>query len=300
MLVSIISPVYNVAHYICDCIDSIVAQTYVEWEVIFVDDHGYDGSIEIAQRHIETVCKPEVRERFRFVETPLNSGPGIARNIGLQYAKGEYVVFVDSDDMVDERMLDALLLKAYGGLNLMHIGTPGVDMVCCNAKTFGEKGRARLLSNPDITRGKAYFLKHYKTYVWTYLFRRSFLLDNGLRFPNERASEDTNFLTKSLLVARTIRQVAEPLYYYRIRPESLTTARNRTRYRHRLSSIAKLREEVEKIKKEPRYADLHLEQYDSILKLIYFKKGTLQAIKDYLLGLLGALMPNGESKKIGS
>ena len=127
MQVSIISPVYNVAAYICECIDSIVGQTMTDWEVLFVDDHGTDNSIAIAKQHIARLPR-EIAEKFRFLETPQNSGPGIARNLGIKQARGEYIAFVDSDDRMEPQMLDRLLLKAYGGLNLMHIGTPGVPI----------------------------------------------------------------------------------------------------------------------------------------------------------------------------
>jgi len=285
MQVSIISPVYNVAPYIRECIDSIVAQTMTDWEVIFVDDHGADDSLEIAKRCVETFSE-EIKAKFTFVETPQNSGPGVARNIGIKVAKGEYIAFVDSDDMLDPHMLDRLLLKAYGGLNLMHIGTPGVDLVYCNARSFDQKGKPKELKNPDIEMGKREYLKHFKTYIWTYLYRRKILLDNELEFPCERASEDTNFLTRTLLVARTIRRVDEALYLYRVRPQSLTTARNKTRYLERKSSIEKLMAEFERMKRDQRYEDLHLDQYDEVMKLIYYKKGVAQWLIDYVKNLI--------------
>lgn len=285
MQVSIISPVYNVAPYIKECIDSILNQTMKDWEVIFVDDHGTDDSIQVAKEYISSLSE-DVASKFRFIETPQNSGPGIARNIGIKEAKGEYVAFVDSDDKLDSRMLDCLLLKAYGGLNLMHIGTPGVDLVYCNAKSFGQSGSTKELKNPDIEMGKREYLKHFKTYIWTYLYRRKFLFDNSLEFPCERASEDTNFLTRTLLAARSIRRVDEALYLYRVREQSLTTARNKKRYLERKSSIEKLMAEFEQMKLDKRYEDLHLDQYDDVLKLIYYKKGVAQWVIDYLKNLI--------------
>lgn len=285
MQVSIISPVYNVAPYICECIDSILNQTTQDWEVIFVDDHGTDGSIDIAKKYISSLAE-DISEKFRFIETPENSGPGISRNYGIKEARGEYIAFVDSDDKLEPQMLDRLLLKAYGGLNLMHIGTPGVDLVYCNAKSFGQSGRQKTLTNPDIELGKSEYLKHFKTYIWTYIYRRKFLLDNGLEFPSERASEDTNFLTKTLLLARTIRRVNEALYLYRVRPQSLTTIKNKTRYKERLSSVQKLMDSFESMKKNPSYEDLHLDQYDKVMRLIYYKKGVAQSWIDYLKNII--------------
>ncbi len=284
MQVSIISPVYNVAPYICECIDSILNQTMKDWEVIFVDDHSTDQSVEVAKKHLETVSQ-NYRDRFKFLETPSNSGPGVSRNLGIQNAKGEYIIFLDSDDKLEPQMLDRLLLKAYGGINLMHIGTPGVDLVYCNAKSFGNSRKTKVLRNPDIEMGKNYYLGHFKTYIWTYLYRRKFLIDNNLEFPSERASEDTNFLTRVLLLAKSIRRVDEALYLYRVRPQSLTTAKNKTRYLERMSSVKKLMCAFEDMKKEERYRDLHLDRYDKEMQMIYYKKGIAQAAIDYLKNL---------------
>ena len=97
MKVSIISPVYNCAPYIVECIQSLLAQTCQDFEVLLVDDHGTDDSISVARAFVE---QQGMGEKFRFLQTPCNSGPGIARNIGIEAAKGEYVAFIDA--VIDE------------------------------------------------------------------------------------------------------------------------------------------------------------------------------------------------------
>jgi glycosyltransferase involved in cell wall biosynthesis len=99
--ISVIIPVFNAEKTIIRCIDSLLNQTLEDMEIIVIDDHGQDSSIEIIQKRIENHPK---KNKFYFAKTSVNSGPGIARNIGLQMAKGDYVAFVESDDFVESDM----------------------------------------------------------------------------------------------------------------------------------------------------------------------------------------------------
>ena len=109
MKVSIISPVYNCAPFIVECIQSLLAQTCQDFEVLLVDDHGTDDSISVARAFVE---QQGMGEKFRFLQTPCNSGPGIARNIGIEAAKGEYVAFIDSDDVWEPTFIEKLIRAA--------------------------------------------------------------------------------------------------------------------------------------------------------------------------------------------
>lgn len=93
MKISTIVPVYNTEKYIGRCIDSIISQTYFDWELILVDDGSTDGSLNI----MKSYAKKEPRIKVIHQE---NAGPGIARNSGIAQAAGEYVVFIDSDDII--------------------------------------------------------------------------------------------------------------------------------------------------------------------------------------------------------
>ena len=276
MKVSIISPVYNCAPYIVECIQSLLAQTCQDFEVLLVDDHGTDDSISVARAFIE---QQGMEETFRFLQTPCNSGPGIARNIGIEAAKGEYVAFIDADDVWEPTFIEKLLGAAESSQ---------ADLAFCQLKYRGGSKDGSVFRNPVVKAGeftiseKRRFLLHFVTFSVCFLFRRQFLEANELRFPSERNSEDTNFLTRCLLLARRITCVDESLYVYCIHDASLSTGRDKQRYKSRLSALNKLMRSFGEMKQDSRYADLHLDQYDGVMRIIWLKKGLVQCIKDYI------------------
>ena len=103
--ISVISPVYNISRYLTRCMDSLRGQTLREIEVLFVDDRGTDNSVEIIRNYI---AAHGLRDNWRVITMPKNSGPGAARNIGIQEAKGEYIAFVDADDWAEPAMFEVL------------------------------------------------------------------------------------------------------------------------------------------------------------------------------------------------
>ncbi|MBO6013824.1 MAG: glycosyltransferase family 2 protein [Bacteroidales bacterium] len=271
--VSIISPVYQAAPFIEACLDSILKQSFQDFEVLLVDDHGPDNSMELARSF---VAQRGEEHRFRFLETPQNSGPGIARNIGIEAAQGDFVVFVDSDDLLKPEYLQQLLASAVSAEGSYR------DLAYCQlAYSNGKEYRNPVLEAGMFTsRKKSFFLKHFVTFAVCFMYRREFLLENNLFFPNERNSEDTNFLTRCLLLAQSIACVDKPLYVYCVRDNSLTTGRNRNKWKQRLSAANKLMEAFRSMKFNPRYKDLHLEHYNAVMYYIYFKKGLAQALLD--------------------
>ncbi len=276
MKVSIISPVYNCAPHIVECIQSLLAQTCQDFEVLLVDDHGTDESISVAREYVE---QQRVGEKFHFLQTPCNSGPGIARNIGIEAAKGEYIAFIDSDDVWESSFLEKLLRVAESSQ---------ADLAFCQLKYHGGAKDGKVFRNPVVKTGefttseKRHFLLHFVTFSVCFLYRRQFLLDNELRFPDERNSEDTNFLTRCLLASRRIVCVDEPLYVYCIRESSLSTGHDKHRYKSRLSALNKLMRTFRDMKQDPRYADLHLNHYNGVMRIVWLKKGLAQSIKDYI------------------
>ena len=114
-MISIIVPVYNVESYLKECLESIRQQTFTDFEVILVNDGSTDSSKEICERF----CQQD--SRFKLV-TQANQGVSIARNRGVRESIGEYIMFVDSDDIIKANILDVLLsyMKA------------DVDLVECN------------------------------------------------------------------------------------------------------------------------------------------------------------------------
>ena len=102
-LVSIITPNYNCAQFICETIRSVQAQTYKEWEMIIVDDCSTDGSIEVVKPYAERDA------RIRVLKNPTNSGAAVSRNYALREAKGRWVAFLDSDDLWHPEKLERQL-----------------------------------------------------------------------------------------------------------------------------------------------------------------------------------------------
>ena len=269
MKVSIIIPVYNARDYIIPCVESLTNQSLEDIELLFVDDHGTDDSMAAVRHFAEGYSG---KKQFRFLETSVNSGPGVARNVGIEAAEGEYVAFVDSDDWV-ERDFCETLYKAATRKN--------ADLAWCDLRQDNLRdGSSRELLNPRISSGdfnekkhKA-FLTQFVSYFTTYLYRREFLIQNALRFPDTRSSEDSSFLACCLLVARRIACVEKPLYHYVLRSRSLSTKVDPTKYRQKLSSFDELLGFA-------RRHDLY-EKYKEEIDFIYVKKAFLMAALTYV------------------
>lgn len=233
MKLSIIIPVYNCAPYIEACLDSIMAQSFSDFEVIIVDDHGTDNSIDIVYKY---VADKNAMKKFRFLQTEVNSGPGIARNVGIKAAQGDYVAFVDSDDTIDVDFCKELCEAAY-----LH----NADVAYCNALKICGGGQTELC-NPSLDSGdftgekKKYFLTHFVSMFWTFVYRRQLLINHSIEFPSERSAEDTYFQTCAILAASKIAFVGKPMYKYFVRSGSLSQKCDSRRYIDKLNSLAKL------------------------------------------------------------
>ena len=105
--VSIVMPFFNVEEYIEECLTSVLAQDFGDYEIILVDDASQDGSRAVAERFVA------VDSRIRIVTHPKNGGLGAARNTGIRHARGDYILFVDSDDLMSgPESLSALMQSA--------------------------------------------------------------------------------------------------------------------------------------------------------------------------------------------
>lgn len=233
--ISLIVPVYNASSYIEDCLASLMAQTMDDVEVLLVDDHGSDDSMQMAKAYVE--AHPS-KKLFRYLATPHNMGPGPARNVGIEAAQGEYIGFVDSDDVVAVDFCELL----YGAAKQYD-----ADLVYCQAELVKPEGTTPL-RNPVIESGsfegekRRYFLTHYTTLFVSFLYRRSLLGKFGINFPATRSAEDSYFLTCSLLAAQRIACIDKSLYRYLVHEESLSEVRNPKRYADKIKSFDLLME----------------------------------------------------------
>ena len=209
-LISIIIPIYNVEAYLDACLDSVVSQTYKNFEAILINDGSTDGSPEICR----SFCEKD--PRFRLYTTE-NRGLASARNEGMDKVQGEFICFLDSDDMYHERYLETLhdLIVQYEA-----------DFSCCACtrkdppqwstdlpQIYAESGE-EILDHMNIDDVR-------KTVVWNKLYRRQLIEENNLRFEPGRIYEDMLFSPLVLYHSKCAVFTDERLYYYRLRKDSI-------------------------------------------------------------------------------
>lgn len=199
-LISIIVPVYDCEQYLCDCIESILAQHYTNLEAIIVDDGSSDSSLAIASRYAARDSRIKVVHQD-------NAGPSGARNRGLDEATGEYITFVDADDIIHPDYVEVMYALC---------AESGADMVAC--------GMTRQFDSLGL-RNEGYITLDAIGYVTDVLYQR--LSDNsvsaklfhrdlwhGIRFRDMRY-EDLEVFPRVCLNARAVAVTASPLYFYR-------------------------------------------------------------------------------------
>lgn len=217
-LISIVVPIYKVEEYIRECVESLLAQTYTNLDIILVNDGTPDGSID-------AVKDLAMDERVSIVNQH-NQGLSAARNTGLRHAKGEYVAFVDSDDKVKPNFIKDLYHNAQ---------ITGADIVRGSFRDFEgnipEGWVCDFNIKPSIgidALGK--FLEQDISFVvWPSLYKTSFLKENNLEFMNGILLEDGDFTVRAYLAANIVSTISETNYMYRIRPGSILTSNNTQR-----------------------------------------------------------------------
>lgn len=256
--VSVIVPVYNAGNYIEKCLESLRSQTLDDIEIIFVDDHGSDDSIDKIVSFIDGYSG---NKTFLLTSTERNSGPGAARNRGMDEACGEYVAFMDSDDYVEPGFCEELCNLANDN---------DADLVCCDI-LIGESVKR----NAEVSDKKC-FLRHFVSYFTTFIYRKAMLDANGIRFPEASSAEDTCFLAKCVLSAGKMAQIHKPLYHYVQHEDSVSRKKNRRRAFARMNSIRSI---ICFAKRNGLYRE-----YRNVLNLILLKKGYGMALKDLIFG----------------
>ena len=213
MEISIIVPIYNVKEYLSQCLDSILRQTYQNFELLLVNDGSTDGSKEIAEIYAQ-----KYPDKIRLFHQK-NQGLSAARNCGLEKARGKYVVFVDSDDTISERMAEELYNRAE---------SLDSDLVMCAFHSVDEQGNEiRQIHETCIEKDKISCLEENKKILlcqnaaWNKLYRRSVIEQYGLRFTPGVWYEDIRFTKKFMLHAKNIVYCDEILYDYLVRPGSI-------------------------------------------------------------------------------
>lgn len=210
ILVSVIVPVYNTGMYLQECIESILEQTIPVYEIILVDDNSNDNSASICDKYADNYSNIHVIHKEK------NEGLSAARNTGMRVAKGEYLLFCDSDDKLKLEMVEKIC-KPIEDIKL--------DIVMCGYETF-PRGRMVLPKLPYNCLMKGKDLIQYNKrihsdnefcFTWRFLFRRKYLLEKEIWFDeNVKIGEDMLFNTKAIMETEHFWVLNHALYMYRI------------------------------------------------------------------------------------
>ena len=219
-LVSVIMPVYNVEKYIAKCVQSVLNQTYKNFELLVIDDGSPDGSIKV----VEAYNDPRIK-----IFRKTNGGLSDARNFGLERASGDYIYFIDSDDWVEPTLLKE-------SVSVME--TEVLDLVIFGYINDKEDIEGKLLHSKACLPTDTTFLRecghlkidkaHFRLlgYAWNKVYRKSFLDRYCLRFEKGTSLvEDILFNSTLLAKINKIRFIGKSLYHYSSRPvETLNRA----------------------------------------------------------------------------
>lgn len=267
MLISIIVPVYNVEKYVLKCLQSIQNQTYQNFEVIIVDDGSIDGGGEICDKFAES------DKRFGVIHQS-NMGLSAARNTGLEVAKGEFLMFVDSDDYIHPQMLEILYRCCV---------EKKAEVAVCKYLTFGEGEDVNFSSiNWDacdtmVVSGIESCQRIYTETVCetviscNKLYRREVF--EKMRFPVGKIHEDEFVTYKILYDVEKVVYVDEVLYFYLQRQNSIMSQTNYGSNHMVMLEMARESILFYLSKNNKRLAELALERAYGLCKMLYEKYG---------------------------
>lgn len=258
-MISVVVPIYNVEKYLVKCIESIIAQTYNNLEIILVND----GSTDNCGKICDDYAKKD--QRIKVIHKD-NGGLSDARNTGIEAAKGYYIGFVDSDDYINVNMYERLS-------NI--IKTDNSKIAVCNFSLVYEKMGKNIFDNNNFnsnyllidTKDKLleYGMKNnYDTFTvaWNKLYLRE--LFNDIRYPKGKIHEDVFTTYKLLYKAQKISYTEDVMYYYLQRESSITKQKFNEK---RLYQLDALQEQLEfyQLKKEQEMWDITLFYYKLFL-----------------------------------
>lgn len=215
--ISIIVPVYNMEQYLRKCLDSIMAQTFKDFECWLIDDGSTDRS--------SAICDDYVAKDTRFhVVHKENGGLASARQCGIDHATGEYIANIDPDDWVDADYLENLIV------NISKTG--GVIVNCAYVEEDGKE--PKYAANQPTGTSAVQLIQDCLTHrvhasLWSKLIPRSVFCEHGVRFPEYGFYEDMFVTVSALQFVKSVVHVPRAAYHYRINPNSLTHVDDRQR-----------------------------------------------------------------------
>lgn len=215
MLVSIIIPVFNGEKNIKKCIDNIIKQTYKNIEIIVLNDGSKDNTLKILEEY------KGVDERIKIINKE-NTGVSDTRNVGINESKGDYIMFLDSDDSIDNNAIKELMQQIKRDNN---------DMILFGFKTFGSDNRKNDTTALSCLKNKEETLESIIStrdniygYIWRAIYSKKLLIDNNILFPNGiKISEDYMFLINTIFHSNNIGINPKEYYNYILGETSMST-----------------------------------------------------------------------------
>lgn len=204
--ISVIVPVYNVEKYIDKCLKSIVNQTLEDIEIIIVNDGTLDKSVDIIEKYVK-----ENPTKIKYYEKK-NGGLSSARNYGLEYATGEYIAFLDSDDYIEPNMYEEMYKLAK---------KESADMVECDFIWEWEYGK-KIFDKRREYKTKEEMMKKPRVVAWNKIYKREIINKYKIRFPEGLIYEDMELFYKLLPHLNKISYINKYFVHYIQREDSIT------------------------------------------------------------------------------
>lgn len=260
-LVSIVIPVYNVEKYLPVCLDSLLAQTLQQIEIICVNDHSPDNSIHILRGYAQKDA------RIKVIDLPENRRQGGARNAGIRAASADWIGFVDSDDWVAPGIYKSLYHAAIKSK---------ADVATCNHFCYYGEGDIRetaynRLPSQSRSRERDCRIINHGLRLWASIFKKTSFFENRLFFPEKMTYEDNAIGIPLFLCAEKIIQVPEALYYYRCNNFSTTRSVDNYAFFDRLETSKIFLENMKRLGFYHRFKD----ETDRNFIIMFFKESLI-------------------------
>lgn len=264
-LVSIILPAYNVANYLDDCLKSVISQTYTNTEIIVVDDGSTDDTARKADDWLSKDGRIHVIHQK-------NGGLSAARNTGLRYAQGEFILFVDPDDRIDENLISKCMsLLNNDSVSLVHYGYRLIDE---NGVLCGKNFPDTLTNDEELL--PTILSDKIPSHSWQFLCRKELYSD--ICFPEGRKAEDLATTYKLVAKAKRCAVLSDCLYEYRVRSSSILgelTSNHMKAMKYYQDELLAFHEMIDWAKKTKSDDYIHMAQNNMIQHLFYHYKHLL-------------------------
>lgn len=220
MKVSVIIPLFNAEKFFAVCLESLLIQTMTDFEVIVVDDCSTDSSLAIAESYLE-----RFGGRLKIITLPENTGTGaIPRNVGLEQARGEYVYFIDNDDLLIDNALetlydfateyaaDVVYMEKFFLCNEEPVPT---DLIPVELLPDLTEEEVLIESDDVVERVKKFVNKRFFCSPWSKFLRRQLLIDNNITLPRMKIADDILWTLKIICFAKKILRIPAQIYVHR-------------------------------------------------------------------------------------